>query len=639
MHRNGDETLNVPSRKKNLFANHHILFTLMHTPSASISPESFTEATPDVIKDVFRYREAEKLLARRKYRELNLIIQKLPAEQSFLSEKRDQLILQYLFRRKQFTRFISYYNNKTVGHSKIRKMLIYSLYATNKRDEALEKFKEAFSTASLKRLREVIPQNAINYFMHRLNHDDWYRKFDYLFNKNRLSEFLRERHYLKDNDLRNLFTGRYHFRRRRYRTALQLLKKIDPEKYTWEKGQIEQKIYLQTRKYDKFFLNLKKFKVHPHSFHELIFNSANLFLVKDHFPESLDMYLRYIKTIEKHYRIPFQNIADYQYWKSIWNAAWIHVRLKNRRSASYLFLKGSHSPIRGFKIACTYWAHKFKKGTPQFIYENPFSYYFAQISQGKYVPRNLDAFNRLIDGPQSQPFREMIGQLGPLLQHECFEEAFDLLQWTRKNMNLTATDIKMIKLLQSIIYLNMGEYFKAFVTFRTNFPHYEAIIPPRFLRNLYFPLRFRSAIALNARKHGLDEMIICALIRNESFFRPHVVSPARANGLMQLLYGTAGMMARKEQISIRRKDLFTPEINIRLGVAYFADLMSKYNGKLYLALAAYNAGDHRVDKWLKDFGHHPEPIFIEMIPFTETRNYVKFILRNYHYYKIYYHRL
>ena len=119
-------------------------------------------------------------------------------------------------------------------------------------------------------------------------------------------------------------------------------------------------------------------------------------------------------------------------------------------------------------------------------------------------------------------------------------------------------------------------------------------------------------------------------------FRHNIISPAKAKGLMQLIDTTANMTARKMSIRLRRNDIYKPEINIRLGVAHLKELLDKYNGKIYLALAAYNAGSHRVRQWLKDFGEFKEEKFIEMIPFSETRNYVKNILRNYFYYKYYY---
>ena len=105
---------------------------------------------------------------------------------------------------------------------------------------------------------------------------------------------------------------------------------------------------------------------------------------------------------------------------------------------------------------------------------------------------------------------------------------------------------------------------------------------------------------------------------------------------MQLLHGTAREIANGSDLKVKARDLYDPEINIRLGLQYLKTMLDRYDGRLYLALAAYNAGPHRVDRWLQDFPDAGEEEFIEMIPFTETRTYVKNILRNYFFYRYYY---
>ena len=105
---------------------------------------------------------------------------------------------------------------------------------------------------------------------------------------------------------------------------------------------------------------------------------------------------------------------------------------------------------------------------------------------------------------------------------------------------------------------------------------------------------------------------------------------------MQLLVGTANKMREEDTERLRKHDLFKPLLNIKLGTKYLRFLMDKYDNKLYLALAAYNAGPHRVDTWLKFYPKHSKAEFIESIPFTATRGYVKKILRDYILYKLYY---
>jgi soluble lytic murein transglycosylase len=159
---------------------------------------------------------------------------------------------------------------------------------------------------------------------------------------------------------------------------------------------------------------------------------------------------------------------------------------------------------------------------------------------------------------------------------------------------------------------------------------------PNFLSGIIFPRQYEELVSAYSREQEVDPGLVLALIREESFFRSDVRSPANAYGLMQLLQGTARQVANGSGLKVKARDLYDPEINIRLGLQYLKTLLDKYDGRLYLALAAYNAGPHRVDQWLLDFPDANEEEFIEMIPFSETRNYVKNILRNYFFYKYYY---
>jgi soluble lytic murein transglycosylase len=103
-------------------------------------------------------------------------------------------------------------------------------------------------------------------------------------------------------------------------------------------------------------------------------------------------------------------------------------------------------------------------------------------------------------------------------------------------------------------------------------------------------------------------------------------------GLMQLMPATARMFG-----GIRRKaDLYKPEANVRVGTRYFSYLIERYSGDVELALAAYNAGPSRVDEWLKRYPVGSRMLFLDMIPFRETREYVASIARNYYWYKLLY---
>ncbi|MEE8189742.1 MAG: lytic transglycosylase domain-containing protein [Kiloniellales bacterium] len=131
-----------------------------------------------------------------------------------------------------------------------------------------------------------------------------------------------------------------------------------------------------------------------------------------------------------------------------------------------------------------------------------------------------------------------------------------------------------------------------------------------------------------------EPALVLAVVRQESGFYRGAVSHAGARGLMQLLPRTAKRVARRIKEKYSRKRLLTdPEYNLRLGRAYLADLTARYDDSYVLALAAYNAGPSRANRWIKAFGDprkaEVDPVdWIESIPFDETRNYVQRILES-----------
>lgn len=250
--------------------------------------------------------------------------------------------------------------------------------------------------------------------------------------------------------------------------------------------------------------------------------------------------------------------------------------------------------------------------------------------------REFKGFVRRFHGETGPLIQQYADDLELLLRNGLLKESVQFVKWAQHYEKLNETEVDVFKLIESILYYRQGDFFRSFVQFRRNFDDYRRFRLPRFLMGLSSPVRYRSLIEAYSEENELDSRLVMALIRQESFFRPGVVSPARANGLMQILYRTGRYVASGQNLRIKKADLFNPEINIRLGTRYLKTLLNRYDGKIHLALASYNAGEHRVDGWLKSFGDVSDEQFIEMIPFTETRNYVKTILRNYYYYRFYY---
>ncbi|MEO7103029.1 MAG: lytic transglycosylase domain-containing protein [Gemmatimonadaceae bacterium] len=150
---------------------------------------------------------------------------------------------------------------------------------------------------------------------------------------------------------------------------------------------------------------------------------------------------------------------------------------------------------------------------------------------------------------------------------------------------------------------------------------------------LIFPVAARDTIVSESNKAGLDPAFVAALIRQESNFNPAARSPAGARGLMQVMPAVGKSIAPSAGITSWNANLlYDPGINIELGIRHLAPLMKNQPSRAK-ALAAYNAGESRVTRWSKKKGADDPEIFTERIPFTETREYVKSVLRNREFYR------
>ena len=144
--------------------------------------------------------------------------------------------------------------------------------------------------------------------------------------------------------------------------------------------------------------------------------------------------------------------------------------------------------------------------------------------------------------------------------------------------------------------------------------------------SIRFPTPFTAHVNKYSTKRSLEPAFVYGIIRRESAFNPQARSPVGARGLMQLMPATAKQVSRQLKIKApTRQDLNTPSFNINLGSKYIGDMLNKFNGHRALASAAYNAGPHRVNAWLPDDIELPADVWVDTIPFTETREYVRAI--------------
>jgi hypothetical protein len=147
-------------------------------------------------------------------------------------------------------------------------------------------------------------------------------------------------------------------------------------------------------------------------------------------------------------------------------------------------------------------------------------------------------------------------------------------------------------------------------------------IPRRDLERIY-PRYFPGPVAGVVAEYPVPEPLLYALIREESYFDSRIVSRAGAVGLTQLMPSTAAEMARR--LGIDEFDVLDPGTNLLFGGYYFSTLINRFPTPVH-AISAYNAGPTRVRRWEGSFGNLPTDLFVEAIPFRETRNHCRKVL-------------
>jgi soluble lytic murein transglycosylase-like protein/outer membrane protein assembly factor BamD (BamD/ComL family) len=144
----------------------------------------------------------------------------------------------------------------------------------------------------------------------------------------------------------------------------------------------------------------------------------------------------------------------------------------------------------------------------------------------------------------------------------------------------------------------------------------------------HYPAAYENLVLRSARKYKVDPLLVWAVMREESTFRQNAVSISGAVGLMQLMPKTAGSMMKRK---FKPEELLNPQLNIEAGVRYLSFLLKRYKNNMFVTLAAYNAGEDAIDKWLSFYPRGPinGEEFAEAIPYKETQNYVKKVMRAY----------
>lgn len=156
------------------------------------------------------------------------------------------------------------------------------------------------------------------------------------------------------------------------------------------------------------------------------------------------------------------------------------------------------------------------------------------------------------------------------------------------------------------------------------------------IQRIFYPKSYEKFVSMYSDEYGVDENLIFAVIKAESNFQEDAVSHKDALGLMQIMKETAEDVARKYNIEIdfnnSEREILNVQNNIKIGTKYLAVLLEKYKN-IEVAVAAYNAGIGTVDNWIEKGIIKSDGSDIENIPYKETNNYVRKILRNYKIYQ------
>jgi len=225
-------------------------------------------------------------------------------------------------------------------------------------------------------------------------------------------------------------------------------------------------------------------------------------------------------------------------------------------------------------------------------------------------------------------------ELNILSRRPDFEVAHELLevddtvnarrQWNWLTQKLSRRDLQVA----AVMAKNWGWYDRAILTVSKS-GHMDDL-------DLRFPLLYRDKVEKNADRVGLDPGWIFGVMRQESAFVSDARSPVGALGLMQLMPYTGRATAKRLKLNIRsRSAILNVDNNLKLGSAYLKRVLDRTDGNQTLATASYNAGPHKVKRWLPE-NDMAADVWVESIPYTETRNYIKNVFG---YAAIYDHRL
>ena len=370
-------------------------------------------------------------------------------------------------------------------------------------------------------------------------------------------------------------------------------------------------------------------------------NQARFFIGKMHEEKK-----RYPKAT-KYYTELVSKSSDEYAERAAWQLGWMNYTIGNFKKAYDYFDNSVRKYPSGLFIESSmFWSAKSAKqlkrmGLAQQIFTNvnmTFPYTYYGIRAGEMKPDKK--FFLEIPREEEPPFATPILSTDAHFHHSrgvelsaigFYEDARleikKLESTTRKNLSGVLWLTKLYN--DAHAYSDTMRVMQLYKNFKTKL--LEKDLTKNFWENFY-PLAYAKAIRDNAKIFNVDPYFVKGLIRQESLFNSQVQSRAGAIGLMQIMPETGRVLYANSTKSepFNTTILFNPDTNIQLGIQYIGQLNKRFKKNKTHILISYNAGPHNLKKWLKRFSHLQDPdVFIESIPYPETRKYVKKVLRNY----------
>ena len=371
---------------------------------------------------------------------------------------------------------------------------------------------------------------------------------------------------------------------------------------------------------------------------EALFSSGNMYLLRKDYPRAAEYYT----YLAEHF--PSNKNAAAAHWR----AGWLNYRLGNFKDAERIFDEQIHNfPGTTETASALYWRgrlyetqdHDLAKAAANYrtivrVYQH---FFYAQMARQRLTALGSTA-------PVSTPDLDQIKSADVPTLAETFPEDSPHLAKAKLLANAGLNDYipreiaadpdsgSWSALAEAQIYASYGEAYRAMRALKRALPGAASAsiqsIPLAYW-HILFPEPYWTIIKAESAKNNLDPYLVASLIRQESEFNPSVISYANAWGLMQLLPSNGKALARQEGMThFQTFQLLDPETNIRLGTRFLKQTLDKFGGVPEYALAAYNAGDSRVEDWQAAGPYSGIDEFVESIPFTQTREYVQAILRN-----------